>query len=177
VFEGVFVADEPSTARKREGDGDATFDSFYRREYARIVRFAFGLVGRLAVAEEVAQDALYAAYRQWAVVSTLERPELWLRRVAMNRSTSLYRRAMCESKALLRLGGQRAATALPAEDVDIWRAVRRLPARQAAAVTLQAVEQCTAAEIGEVLGCSAETARTHLRRGHDRLRVLLGEQR
>jgi RNA polymerase sigma-70 factor (ECF subfamily) len=176
VFEGVFVADERSTTRRAGSAGDGTFDSFYRQEYSRVVRFAFGLVGRFALAEEVAQDAMYAAYRRWETVSALERPELWLRRVAMNRSTSLYRRALSESKALLKLGGQRTPTVPHVEDVDLWRAVRRLPARQAAAVTLMAVEQCTAAEIAEVLGCSPETARTHLRRGHDRLRVLLGEQ-
>jgi DNA-directed RNA polymerase specialized sigma24 family protein len=56
-------------------------------------------------------------------------------------------------------------------DVDepVWVEVRKLPRRQAAALVLWAVEGLTFAEIGEVLGCSGETARTHLRRAQDRL--------
>jgi DNA-directed RNA polymerase specialized sigma24 family protein len=43
-------------------------------------------------------------------------------------------------------------------------------------VVLWAVEGLTLADIGEVLGCSAETARTHLRRARQRLGATLGAE-
>jgi DNA-directed RNA polymerase specialized sigma24 family protein len=54
-------------------------------------------------------------------------------------------------------------------DEPVWSEVRKLSRGQAAALVLWAVEGLTFAEIGDVLGCSGETARTHLRRARERL--------
>jgi RNA polymerase sigma-70 factor (ECF subfamily) len=154
-----------------------SFDRFYRTEYGHLVRLLVGMTGRWGVAEELAQEALLSAYRAWPRVQELDRPDLWLRRVAINRAISLHRRVVAEVAALGRV-----RTAPPADgpeigqDDRVWAAVRRLPRSQAAAVVLWAVEGLTLAEIGEVLGCSAETARTHLRRARERLGSALGAE-
>jgi RNA polymerase sigma factor (sigma-70 family) len=146
------------------------FEPFYRREYALVVRLLMGMTGRRALAEELAQEALLSAYSAWPRVQQLDRPDLWLRRVAINRAVSTYRRQMAELAALVRV-----RAALPTQidevtvDEPVWAEVRKLPRRQAAALVLWAVEGLTFAEIGEVLGCSGETARTHLRRARERL--------
>lgn len=149
------------------GDG---FERFYGREYGRVVRLLVGMTGRWGLAEELAQEALLSAYREWPRLEELDRPDLWLRRVAINRAVSMHRRLMAELAALARL---RTAQATQDEevnvDVPVWSEVRKLPRRQAAALVLWAVEDLTFAEIGEVLGCSGETARTHLRRARERL--------
>ena len=149
------------------GDG---FEGFYRREYGRIVRLLVGMTGRWAVAEEVAQEALLSAYREWPRLQELDRPDLWLRRVAINRAVSTHRRLVAELAALARI---RAAQSMHDDELNVdepvWAEVRKLPRRQAAALVLWAVEGLTLAEIGEVLGCSGETARTHLRRARVRL--------
>ena len=43
-----------------------SFDAFYAREYAGLVRLALVLSGSRHAAEDLAQDALLAAYRSWS---------------------------------------------------------------------------------------------------------------
>jgi RNA polymerase sigma factor (sigma-70 family) len=163
--------------QEAEVRASVTFEEFYRREYGRLVRLLVGLTGRRAVAEELAQEALLSAHRRWSQVGELDRPDLWVRRVAINRAISAHRRVVAEVAALGRL---RVPVMVEGPDVErderIWSAVRKLPRTQGAAVVLWAVEGLTLAETGEVLGCSAETARTHLRRGRERLGTLLGTE-
>jgi RNA polymerase sigma factor (sigma-70 family) len=174
------TAADGTAATAADGAGAVAlgFDAFYRAEYGRIVRVLVGLTGRPALAEELAQEALLAAYQRWARVGSLERPDLWLRRVAINRAITTHRRLVAEVAALARVrartpaGVEDPAPATPDDD-RIWSAVRRLPRRQAAALVLWAVEGMTLPEIGEVLGCSGETARTHLRRARERLGTTL----
>jgi RNA polymerase sigma-70 factor (ECF subfamily) len=158
---------DPVVAAAAAGDG---FERFYRREYARVVRLLVGMTGRWALAEELAQEALLSAYREWPRLQELDRPDLWLRRVAINRAVSTHRRLMAELAALARI---RAPESTQDEEVNVdelvWSEVRKLPRRQAAALVLWAVEGLTFAEIGGVLACSSETARTHLRRARERL--------
>ncbi|MGH9233664.1 MAG: RNA polymerase sigma factor [Acidimicrobiales bacterium] len=150
------------------GDG---FERFYRCEYGRVVRLLVGMTGRWGLAEELAQEALLSAYREWPRLKELDRPDLWLRRVAINRAVSTHRRLVAELAAVARLRTAQAAEQHEEVNLDelVWSEVRRLPRRQAVALVLWAVEDLTFAEIGEVLGCSGETARTHLRRARERL--------
>ena len=56
-----------------------------------------------------------------------------------------------------------------AERNEVWAAVRRLPRRQAQAVALHYVGGLTLDEIGEALGCSTGTVKSHLHRARTRL--------
>jgi len=165
--------DRSTYLKKRSCQGP----SWRRRHYPRVVRVLIGVTGRRVIAEEIAQEALLSAFERWSRVCELDRPDLWVRRAALNRAISLHRRAIVEAKALTRIRWQAPATASVDVDGDdaLWAAVRQLPRRQAAAVVLSTVEQLNAAEVAAVLGCSTESARTHLRRGRDRLRTLLLE--
>jgi RNA polymerase sigma-70 factor (ECF subfamily) len=102
-------------------------------------------------------------------VRTLDRPDLWLRRVAVNRAISTHRRLVAELAALGRVRAPSVSESPVPADERIWTEVRRLPRKQAVAVVLWAVEGFGHAEIGEALDCSAETARTHIRRARETL--------
>ena len=52
-----------------------SFDTFYAREYAALVALAHVLTGSRAHAEDVAQEAMLAAYRLWDDVGDMQRPE------------------------------------------------------------------------------------------------------
>jgi RNA polymerase sigma factor (sigma-70 family) len=157
-------------------DRRESFDRFYMSEYPRIVRLMFGLTGRWVLAEELAQESLLAAHRNWDRVRTLDRPDLWLRRIALNRAISARRRLVAEIAALGRVRTPVMAEPPPPADERIWSQIRRLPRRQAAAMVLWAVEELGHAEIGEALDCSAETARTHIRRARETLRRTLSQE-
>ena len=154
-----------------------TFDELFAAEYRRVVGLAVVLCGRRAVAEEVAQDAFVAAYRNWNKVSGYDDPGAWVRRVAVNLATSTLRRRTREARALVRLAGRREQ---PADesigDDDFWIAVRALPRRQAQCVALRYLEDRSVADIAEVLGIAEATVRVHLHEGRRALATRLGEQ-
>ena len=63
-------------------------------------------------------------------------------------------------------GGSRAAgAARRAPDPALWRAVRRLPGKQRAAVTLRFAADLDYAAIGDVIECSEDAARQNVRAG------------
>src|SRR6266545_6283676 len=87
----------------------APFDEFFRSEYRRVVGLATVLCGRLAIAEELAQDAFVSAYRRWDRVGAYDDPGAWVRRVVVNLATSSLRRRAREVRALTRLAQVRSA--------------------------------------------------------------------
>lgn len=153
------------------------FDRFYAREYRSVVGLAYVLSGSSLGSEDLAQEAFAAAYRSWDRIATYDKPEAWVRRVVANRSSSWLRRRGAEARAVARLGGGRQQIpdmSPPTE--ELWRAVRRLPTRQAQAVALYYLDDMSLEEIGEVLGISSGTAKTHLHRGRQTLAERLGTE-
>ena len=98
-------------------------------------------------------------------------PGAWVRRVVSNGSVSRWRKARSETKAVLLLGAgrQHHVPELSAESHDVWAAVRKLPKRQAQCIALHYLDGRSVAEVGEILGCSDGTVKTHLSRGREAL--------
>lgn len=161
------MSQEDTTVRVVEG-----FDAFYRREYSRMVAIAYALLGSGAAAEDVVQEAFLTAHRRWPRISSYEDPRGWVRRVVVNRATSVLRRRTAEWRAVRRLGGGDARSVVPpleARSREVWDAVRALPRRQAQAIALYYVDDLSLEEIGSVLGCSPGTVKTHLHRARQQL--------
>ncbi|MEO6512996.1 MAG: sigma factor, partial [Nocardioides sp.] len=114
------------------------FDTFYVDELPRLVALARGLCGA-AIAEDVAQEAMLAAYRRWGEIVALDRPDLWVRRTCVNLAVSQFRRRMVELRALTRVRGRPVVPPLSEPSEEFWLAVRRLPTRQAQAAALRFV--------------------------------------
>jgi len=133
-----------------------------------VLGLAFVLTGNQWVAEDTAQDAFTAAFRQWRSIVAYDSPGAWVRRVTCNRAASVLRRRVREAKALMRLAGRtQPHIELDEGDEAFWQAVRRLPPRQAQAVALYYMEDYSVREIAEVLDCSEGTVKTHLSRARD----------
>lgn len=141
-----------------------SFDAFYSSEFSRMVTIAFALSGSRLAAEDLAQDAMIAAHRQWDRVGAMDRPGAWTRRVVINNAASLYQRRLAELRAVARLGPVRGSLPQPldAESEHLWREVRRLPRRQAQAVALFYVDDMAVATIAEVMECAESTVKVHL---------------
>ncbi len=156
--------------------GRQSFEAFYRNEYKGVVGLAFVLTGDSAVAQDLAQLAFTEAHRRWSKIGSYERPEAWVRRVLVNKSTSRYRRLASEAKALARLGGRPQAKIEPTErTLEVWEAVRELPTRQGQAIALRYWEDLPLTDIAMVLDCSEETVKTHLKRGRATLAAKLSD--
>ncbi len=149
-----------------------SFEDYYQRDYKKLLGLAFVLTGQQGVAEDLCQDALTEAHRNWRKIGNYDRPEAWVRRVMVNKSVSRSRRLKSEAKALLRFGSQPDRVVAPTErSLEVWEAVRALPQRQSQAIALHYWDDLPRAEIATILECSEETVKTHLKRG----RVSLAE--
>lgn len=138
------------------------FEAFYTREYRAVVGLAYALSGNRSIAEDLAQEAFLAAYRNWGRIGGYEQPGAWVRRVVANLSVSAFRRRIAEAKALVRLGAREPLVELQSEDLEFWRAVRSLPRRQAQVVALHYLEDRPIAEIAEILEMAPGTVKKHL---------------
>lgn len=153
------------------------FDDFFTQEYPRLVSVLTALTGHRAVAEDLAQEAMVRAHQRWEKVSRYDIPAAWVRRVAINLASNNRARRRSEKRALARLAGERPVweVELGRDDGtdDFWAAVRRLPDRQAAAVSLHYLEDRPVAEVAAILGCAEGTAKAHLHKGRANLAKLL----
>ncbi|HLF42305.1 MAG TPA: sigma-70 family RNA polymerase sigma factor [Acidimicrobiia bacterium] len=152
------------------------FDHFMPRMRHRVLRLAYVTSGSRATAEDLAQEAFLAAWRDWERVARMENPEGWILRVVANKSVSHVRRRVAEVKAVARHGPglETYWPQLSAETEWLWHQVRRLPRRQLQVIALHYLEEMTVLEIADVLGCSKESVHTHMRRARSTLAVWIG---
>ncbi len=179
TFAVVMVAPPPTPENEPELVVSArpieSFDDYYQRDYRSLVGLAFVITGDHGTAEDLVQDALTVAHRNWDKVSRYDKPDAWVRRVLVNRSTSRFRRLASETKATLRLRQEPERPVMPTEtNLEVWNAVRSLPKRQAQVIALYYWDDQSLAQIAEILECGAETVKTHLKRARQSLATTLG---
>jgi DNA-directed RNA polymerase specialized sigma24 family protein len=157
----------------RQGAEDAeSFTWFFRAEFPAVVKTVWLVLHDRGRAEEVTQDAFVQLLRHWPKVVRYQRPDAWVRRVAIRMAVRAARREALGR--VLERGME--APVLPAPvDVDLLQAVRRLPPGQRAAVVLFYFEDRPVSEIAQILGCAESTAKAHLFKARRRLAELLGE--
>ena len=168
------VDEEPVTQPGPWSSPVPDFDRFCATERAAVVGLAYVLCGDWGAAEDLAQDAFFAAYRQWSRLATYDHPGAWVRRVVANRAVSRRRRLSSEARAVARLALRRRPATDPAPiDEEVWAAVRHLPARQAQVFALTYVDDLSLDQVGGVLQISPGTAKTHLQRARAALAASL----
>jgi RNA polymerase sigma-70 factor (ECF subfamily) len=159
------VADDPRIA-------------FVQVEHPRIVGALALYCGDLDLAEELAQEALARACRDWTHVTTLRSPGAWTHRVAINLANSWYRRRAAEQRARARHGPSDdgiGPEADPADVLALRAAVAGLPRRQRAAIVLRYFTDLSVAETAVALGCAEGTVKSLTWKGVAGLRAVLGE--
>lgn len=163
----------PANGRRpteRPGRVRDRFEQFYRSNYPPVVRLAYSLSGSMPVAEELAQEAFVAAHRRWRRIGSFDRPDLWVRRVVINRAISYRRRAAAERRAMQRMRhGRTSPVEIELDDQELWQALRELSPRQAQVLALVYVEDQPISEVAAILDLGEETIRTHLKRGRHAL--------
>lgn len=153
-------------------DAPLEYSAFFRREFPAVLRTIQLMLRDHGRAEEVAQDAFIQLLIHWTKISVYERPDAWVRRVAVRLALRSLRRDRIWQLVRMRL--------LPAgpdrpSRYDVDGAIRQLSGSQRAAIVLHYYEDRPTAEIATILGCSESTARVHLHHARKRLAQLLGE--
>jgi RNA polymerase sigma factor (sigma-70 family) len=152
---------------------EAEFSWFFREEFASVVRTAYFVLHDRTSAEDVAQEAFTQLFLNWAKISQYERPDAWVRRVAIRLAVRYARRE--RMRAVLLRWVEPARHETDASDPDLMRAIQALPPQQRAAVALHYFEDRPVAEIAGILSCSPATAKVHLFKARRRLALLLRE--
>jgi RNA polymerase sigma-70 factor (ECF subfamily) len=121
-------------------------------------------------AEEIAQEAFMQLYTHWRKVSRYERPEAWVRRIAIRMAIRHQKRESVR-RAVERVGAPMTVDVAAAPDL-VW-AMKDLSPTQRAVIVLYYFEDRPTEEIAEILGMSGSTVRVHLSRGRRHLAELL----
>ena len=119
------------------------------------------------------QEAFAQLHVHWKKVSTFQRPDAWVRRVAI-RLAVRYAKRESRRKELER-ETEPANPSVPV-DVDLLRAVATLPVMQRAVVALFYFEDRPMTEIAHILSISEATGYVHLHRARRSLGELLSEE-
>lgn len=107
------------------------FETFYRDHYRSLLGVALALARDTGTAEHLVQEAFISAHRRWDRISQYDNPQAWVRRVLINRATSLRRRLGAKRRAVDRVGPpQPLQPDLSSETEGVWHEVRKLPRRQ-----------------------------------------------
>jgi RNA polymerase sigma-70 factor, ECF subfamily len=157
--------------------GDDGFATFYKASYQRLLGQLFVVTGDLAEAENLLQEAYARAFVRWAQVCAYDRPEAWVRRVALNLAAMASRRLRRRAAALLRLGPPPAVPELGPELLDLHDALRALPIGQRQAVVLHHLAGLPVEEVARELGLPAGTVKSRLARGRRALAHMLDTDR
>ena len=74
-------------------DSTAAIETVYRMEFPRVVAALAAFVGDIGLAEDLAQDALVDALRQWPREGNPQNPGAWLTTVAKRKAVDRFRRS------------------------------------------------------------------------------------
>jgi RNA polymerase sigma-70 factor (sigma-E family) len=159
-------------------EADRAVTALFRAHHVELVRLALLMVGDLATAEDVVQDAFEHLHRRWRRLREPGAGLAYARSSVLNGCRSVHRRSAVARKHAPRLAGPvlhspDAAAAL-AEHGELLAALRSLSRRQREVLVLRFYADLDAAEIAATLRISASTVRSTTSRGLAELARILG---
>ncbi len=154
-----------------------TFEEWVREDVPGLMRFATVLCGSGHLAEDIVQDTVIKAHRNWDRIQRADRPASYLRRMVVNEYLSWRRKwsrfvprpeIWSEDERL-----QPDHAARLADQDEMVAELAKLPPRQRSVIALRYYGGLTDVEIAETLGCSPNTVRSYASRALAALRIEL----
>jgi len=164
--------------RLRPSEGEAMgsrasaggFEEFAHAASNRLYGTAYLLTRDHGLAEDLLQTSLVKTWEAWSRI-TID-PHLYLRKVMVNTQATWWRRKWRGEKPTEELPEAPASAGVePAERLDLWEAIGRLPTRQRAVIVLRYFDDLTEAQPAQVLGVSPGTIKSQTSRAVDKLRI------
>lgn len=140
---------------------DFELDRFCIDARPRLVGLLGLYCGDAGVAEELAHETLARVCQRWDQVKTMESPQAWTFKVAMNLASSYFRRKAAERRAKERLGALQEAAPEPSSDwsITVREAVAALPRRQRTALLLRYYLDLPVVDTARLMGCAEGTVK------------------
>ena len=141
-----------------------------------MIRAAKAILQNDQDAEDAVQEAICTAFARRDSLREMDKFRPWVLRILTNKCYDACRKRR-NTVDLEAAGEVPAATGLDtAERLSLWQAVMSLSDDLRATVTLFYYDGMSVREIGGILGISEAAVKTRLRRGRERLRLLLDEK-
>lgn len=164
-------------------DAQRAYDRFIGPIEDRMIRSIWRIIRDRQDAEDAMQDALIRIWKRWHRVCKHQNPEALVLKICIDAAYDLTRRRLRERRncELVTMANEPVDSSPSPSDILIsteqygkfLSAIHRLPRQQALATLMRMVQDQSYEEVAAALGCSEATARKHVSRGRDRLRVLL----
>jgi RNA polymerase sigma-70 factor, ECF subfamily len=152
-----------------------SFDAFYAAGFARVVGQVALVIGDRSEAEDVTQEAFARASLHWSRLCRYDRPEAWVRRVALNlavnRARSTRRRLLVQGRANL----PAPPAAVSEEALVVAEALRALAPTHRQVLVLHYLLDLPVEEIAREVGAPVGTVKSRLARGRQALAARLGD--
>ena len=155
---------------------EAAIVALHDRYYPRLFRFLHRLTGDYALAEEVANDVMVAAWRGADSFRGRSKASTWLLGVAYRLGLKRLRRRRL--RTMFRIGSEDAGVdqrgAMEAADL-VATALKRLSINDRMMIELVLYLGLTYREVAEVVDCPVNTAKTRVHNARRRLQAILAE--
>jgi len=149
----------------------------------RMISSIWRIVHHPSDAEDTLQNALTTIWRRWGRVVTHPNPEVLIIKICLDAAYDTLRRRIREQRhALTFLRRPESAVTPPSPEAElncnelyaaVTAAINQLPRKQALATLLRVVQGQSYEQIAMALSSRQATARKHVERGRERLRILL----
>ncbi|MEU9739961.1 SigE family RNA polymerase sigma factor [Micromonospora chersina] len=152
---------------------DGEFTAFVNERGAALLRVAYALAGNQHAAEDLLQNALAKAYARWPRIRGDAEP--YVKRILYHDQVSGWRRRARRPEVPLAELPERAVTGGDDSDLRLLLrdALRALPPRQRAVLTLRYLEDLSVEQTAALLGCRTGTVASQSAKALAKLRQLV----
>ncbi len=162
----------------RQSRDRADFADLVAARSPALHRAAYLMVGDVALAQDLVQEALTKTYVAWPRLRDPANAEAYARKAITTTAISWFRRKSWGSERVVESlpehgGGDHAEQV--SQQSTLWSALLELPVRQRAAIVLRYYEDLTEAQTAEVMGCALGTVKSQVSAGMAKLRQRLGD--
>ncbi|MEX2273214.1 MAG: RNA polymerase sigma factor [Vicinamibacterales bacterium] len=185
VIGTVYQDDLALAERCQAGDFEA-FEALYREHSSRLFGLSVRMLGNRTEAEDMLQDIFLTAHRKLKSYRGDARLSTWLFRLATNLCLDHLRSkssrmtqattSLEDDNAIEPVSPSSGPAVGAVHQIDLERAIARLPDGCRAAFLLHDVEGFEHGEVGSMLGISEGTSKSQVHKARLKLRKLLGPQ-
>lgn len=155
---------------------DEGFDAFVQAATPSLVRFATSLTGSRHDGWDLVQEGYIRLFAAWPRVERDRDPHAYARMILVRLNLNRIRAARREVATQLRMGAERPNSDVAELDAWLVQAFSTLSPRQRSAVALVHVWDYSIEDAGRLMGCRANTVKTHLARAMAALRAASPEK-
>jgi RNA polymerase sigma-70 factor (ECF subfamily) len=163
----------PVTTTPVAVDGRPSFEDFFASSARQVAATVALTIGDAALAEDATQEAMARAFARWDRVSGLDRPDLWVTRVAANVAIDAWRRRRREVVL-----SESSTLAEPRDEIrSLWLrwAMEKMTPEDRLMLILRHRDGLSIDEIGTFLDKTPHTITKYLKRARRRFRSVSAE--